>query len=87
MMQISVGEYSRWRERQVQRHQGRNELDVPKTQQEGQWGGASRSKEGGDGCVSTSPGVPPSLINCIDFVSGGMETDQNILSREETCSI
>lgn len=29
------------------------------------------------------PGVPPSLINCIDFISGGMETDQNILSREE----
>lgn len=43
-------------ERQVQRHQGSNELDVPKTQQEGQWGGASRSKEGGDGCVSTSLG-------------------------------
>lgn len=52
MMQISVGEYSRWRERQVQRHQGRSELDVPKNQQGGQWGSASMSKEGGDGCVS-----------------------------------
>lgn len=34
MMQISVGEYSRWRERQVQEHQGQEQLDVPKTQQE-----------------------------------------------------
>ena len=42
---------------------------------------------GGHGGVSTTLGVPPSLINCIVFISGGMETDQNILSREETCSI
>lgn len=55
-MQISVGEYSRWRTWQVQRHQGRNELDVPKNQQEGQWGSASRSKAGGYGGVSTPLG-------------------------------
>lgn len=58
-----------------------------KNWQEGQGDSPSRSRVGGHGCVSTTPGVPPSLINCIDFISGGMETDQNILSREETCSI
>lgn len=56
MMQISVGEYSGWMAWQVQRHQGRNELDVPKNQQEGQWGSACRSKVGGDGYVSTPLG-------------------------------
>ena len=49
-MQISVGEYSRWRTWQVQRHQGRNELDVPKNQQEGQWGsGGVKESSGGRG--------------------------------------
>lgn len=74
MMQISVGEYSRWERRQVQRHQGRDELDVPKTQQEGQWAVPAGARRWRWMCfhIPWGPTIPH---KCIDFISGGMETD------------
>lgn len=72
-------------ERQVQRHQGRNELDVPKDSARRPVG-RCQQEQGGWRWMCFHIPWGPSLINCIDFISGGMETDQNILSRE-TCSI